>query len=231
MRKKYLLLAFSAIMLLMASCDKPAPAPIKVAGVSLNQTSVKLVEGDQVTLIATVTPSDAANKNVSWTSSDNSIATVDNGKVTAVKVGTATITVITEDGNKTASCTVTVTARTYPVESVTLDKDAVELTEGADITLTATVNPSNATNKNISWTSSDNAIATVENGKVTAVKAGTATITVKTEDGNKTATCAVTVNKKKVDTVEDDGSLNYGPGGGAGDNIDENKDIYDGGSF
>ncbi|MBQ2006504.1 MAG: Ig-like domain-containing protein, partial [Bacteroidales bacterium] len=69
MRKKYLLLALSAIMLLMVSCDKPAPAPIKVAGVSLNQTSVKLVEGDQVTLIATVTPSDAANKNVSWISS------------------------------------------------------------------------------------------------------------------------------------------------------------------
>lgn len=231
MRKKYLLLALSAIMLLMASCDKPAPAPIKVAGVSLNQASVKLVEGDQVTLIATVTPSDAANKNVSWISSDNTIATVDNGKVTALKVGSATITVTTQDGNKTATCSVTVTARTYPVESVTLSNDSVELTEGKEVTLTATVNPDNATNKNITWSSSDTAIATVDNGKVTAIKAGTATITVTTEDGNKTASCVVKVNKKKVDTVEDDGNLNYGPGGGAGDNIDENKDIYDGGSF
>ena len=232
MGKKYLLLAFSAIMMfMMASCEKPGQDAIKVEGVSLNVTSIELAEGDQTTLTATVNPSNATNKNVSWTSSDNAVATVANGKVTAVKAGTATITVKTEDGNKTATCTVTVTAKTYPVESVTLDNTSVELTEGAETTLTATVNPSNATNKNVTWTSSDSNVATVANGKVTAVKAGTATITVKTEDGNKTATCTVTVTAKSVDTEDDEGDLNYGGDGAAGDNIDEDKDIYDGGSF
>ena len=72
---------------------------------------------------------------------------------------------------------------------------------------------------------------TVANGEVTAIKAGTATITVKTEDGNKTATCTVTVKKKKIDTEKDNGGLNFGKGGGAGDNIDEEEDIFDGGSF
>lgn len=231
MGKKNLLLAFCAIVLMMASCEKPVPAPISVTGVSLSQTSLQLVEGDQATLTATVIPSDAENKKVSWTSSDNGIATVSNGKVTAVKAGTATITVKTEDGNKTASCAVTVAPKVYPVESVTLDKTAIELTEGEKITLTATVNPSNATNKNVSWSSSDTSIASVANGEVTAVKAGTATITVKTEDGNKTATCTVTVKKKKIDTEKDNGGLNFGKGGGAGDNIDEEEDIFDGGSF
>ena len=232
MGKKYLLLAFSAIMMfMMASCEKPLQDTIKVEGVSLNVTSVELTEGDQTTLTATINPSNATNKNVTWTSSDNNVATVANGKVTAVKAGTATITVKTEDGNKTATCTVTVTAQTYPVESVTLDKTSVELTEGDEVTLTATVNPANATNKNVTWTSSDNAVATVANGKVTAVKAGTATITVTTEDGNKTATCTVTVTAQSVDTEEDEGDLNYGGEGSAGDNIDEDKDIYDGGSF
>ena len=202
-----------------------------VESVTLDKTSVELTEGAETTLTATVNPSNATNKNVTWTSSDSNVATVANGKVTAVKAGTATITVKTEDGNKTATCTVTVTAQTYPVESVTLDKTSVELTEGDETTLTATVNPSNATNKNVSWTSSDNAVATVANGKVTAVKAGTATITVKTEDGNKTATCTVTVTAKSVDTEDDEGDLNYGGDGAAGDNIDEDKDIYDGGSF
>ena len=114
---------------------------------------------------------------------------------------------------------------------MTLDKTTVELTEGAETTLTATVNPSNATNRNVTWTSSDNAVATVANGKVTAVKVGTATITVKTEDGNKTATCTVTVTAKSVETEKDEGDLNYGSEGAAGDNIDEDNDIYDGGSF
>ena len=84
-------------MFMMASCEKPLQDTIKVEGVSLNVTSVELTEGDQTTLTATVNPANATNKNVTWTSSDNNVATVANGKVTAVKAGTATITVKTED--------------------------------------------------------------------------------------------------------------------------------------
>ena len=236
MRKihNFILLALSMPVLLMASCQEPLPEVFSVVNVTLDKTSVTLTEGDVTTLTATVSPSNATNKNVIWSSSDNTVATVSNGKVTAVKAGTATITVKTEDGNKTATCTVTVNARTYPVESVTLDKTSVTLTEGDVTTLTATVTPSNATNKNVIWSSSDNTVATVSDGKVTAVKAGTATITVKTKDGNKSATCTVTVIKKggdKVKTEKDEGSLNYGSNGSAGDNIDEENDVFDGGSL
>ena len=120
---------------------------------------------------------------------------------------------------------------TIHVDGVSLNPSSIQMVEGEQTTLIATVTPSDAENKKVSWSTSDSSVATVENGKVTAIKAGTATITVKTEDGNKTASCNVTVKKKNVDTEEDNGDLNFGAGGGAGDNIDEEKDIFNGGSF
>ena len=169
-----------------------------VESVSLDKTSLELTEGDKATLIATVLPENASNKDISWTSGDEKVATVSAaGEVTAVTPGKATITVTTEDGNKTAKCEVTVNKKIYPVESVSLDKASLELTEGDKATLTATILPENASNKNISWTSGDERVATVSAaGEVTAVAPGKATITVTTEDGNKTAKCEVMVNKK-----------------------------------
>ena len=172
-----------------------------VQSVSLNKTAMELTEGDEATLTATINPSNATNRNLTWTSSNNEVATVTDGKVSAVKIGKATITVTTEDGNKTASCEITVKEKVYPVESVSLDKSEMELTEGDEATLMATVNPSNASNKNVIWSSDKTSVATVADGKIIAVKAGIATITVKTEDGGKTATCKVTV-KEKVYPVE-----------------------------
>ena len=169
------------------------PAPIAVASVRLNYTSMTLVEGDNQTLMATILPSNAENQNVLWSSTNVSVATVAEGVVTAIKPGSATIIVATEDGGKTATCSVTVKAKVYPVTGVTLDKTSYELTEGDAFTLTATVNPSNATNKAVRWTSSQPSVATVSNGTVTALQAGTTVITVTTEDGGKTATCSVTV--------------------------------------
>ncbi|MCF0177481.1 MAG: Ig domain-containing protein, partial [Bacteroidales bacterium] len=173
---------------------------IAVTGVSLDKSELTLTEGETETLKAIVAPDNATNKNISWKSSNTAIATIDNsGKVTAVKNGEATITVTTEDGNKTATCKVTVKEKIYPVESVSLDKSEISLTEGESETLTATIKPDNATNKNINWSSTDEAIATVDNtGKITAVKAGEATITVTTEDGGKTATCNVQINAKPI---------------------------------
>ncbi|MBQ8208651.1 MAG: peptidoglycan DD-metalloendopeptidase family protein [Clostridia bacterium] len=166
-----------------------------VSGVTLNTSISTITVGNTLTLTATISPSNAANKNVSWTSSNTSIATVSNGVVTAKAAGTATITVKTSDGSKTATCTVTVKANTVSVTGVTLNKTEATLTVGDTLTLTATVAPSNATNKNVSWTSSNTSVATVSNGVVTAKASGTATITVKTTDGNKTASCKITVNK------------------------------------
>jgi transglutaminase/protease-like cytokinesis protein 3 len=138
---------------------------------------------------------------VTWTSSNNNVATVDNtGKVTAKAAGTAIITVTTADGSKSASYTVTVTAA--PVEpvavtGVTLNKSEASLVVGNTETLTPTINPSNATNRNVTWTSSNNNVATVDNtGKVTAKAAGTAIITVTTADSSKTASCTLTVSRR-----------------------------------
>ena len=86
------------------------------------------------------------------------------------------------------------TAKNVAVTGVTLDKSEVSITVGKTATLTATITPSNATNKNVSWTSSDEGVATVENGVVTAVAEGSATITVTTEDGKYSASCEVTVS-------------------------------------
>jgi uncharacterized protein YjdB len=166
-----------------------------VTGVTLDITGKELAEGETVTLKATVSPDNATNKNVSWSSSNNAVATVgQNGKVTAVAKGTATITVTTADGNKTATCKVTVIAK---VASVSLNKSALTLNIGDEETLIATITPSNADDQAVSWSSSNNAVAAVDqNGKVKAVAKGTATITVTTADGNKTATCEVTVIAK-----------------------------------
>jgi uncharacterized protein YjdB len=155
--------------------------------------------GETLQLTATIFPDNASNKNVSWSSSDEAVATVtDDGLVTAVSAGSAEITVTTADGGKTATCTVTVNTPAVPVQSVSLDIKQMNLYTGETQLLTATVYPNNASNRNVSWSSSNNAVATVTDGLVTAVSAGSAEITVTTADGNKTATCNITVNTPVV---------------------------------
>ena len=176
--------------------------PVPVTGVSLDKITLELFTGNTATLTATVHPDNATNQNVTWSSDKPEVATVDNGTVTAVGAGEATITVTTEDGCKTATCIVTVTV---PVTGVKLNKETLELFTDGSETLTATVEPGNATNKNVTWSSSDETIATVDNnGTVTAVGAGEATITATA--GGITATCVVHVRKPA--TVEASGSTN-----------------------
>ena len=167
---------------------------VPVTGVSLNTSTLNLIEGGTDTLTATVEPNNATNRNVTWSSDNPSVATVNNGVVSAVSEGTATITVTAQgDSTKSASCTVTVTAATVSVTGVTLNKTSTSLYVGDTETLTATVAPDNATNKAVTWTSSNPSVATVKNGVVTAVAPGIAVITATTQDGNHTAACAVTV--------------------------------------
>lgn len=175
-----------------------APVPtVNVSSVSLNKTSTSIEAGYTETLTATVLPNNASDKSVTWSSSAPSIASVDeNGVVTANAVGTAVITVTTTDGSKTATCNVTVTPNLTPiaVTGVSLDKSQLPLVVGASATLTATVAPATANNKAVTWQSSAPTIASVNNGVVSALAVGNATITVTTTDGGKTATCAVTVS-------------------------------------
>ena len=184
-------------------CTEKELDSIVVSSITLNVTSIEMTEGDTQSLVATISPSNATNKTVTWSSSDKTVASVSAGKVTALKAGKATITVKTEDGGKTATCKVTVKAKVYPVTGVTLDKTSATLTEGDEFVLTATVNPSNATNKTVTWSSSDKMVATVSDGKVTALKAGKATITVTTEDSGKTASCEVIVRIKSLEDWEE----------------------------
>ncbi len=183
----------------------PTPTPsnttVKVVSVALSSTTVSLTEGDSQSITVTISPSNATDKKYTFSSSDTSIVTIDeNGKISALKAGEATITVTTSDGNKTATCKVTVKDKGIPVESLSLDKTELSLTEKQTETLTATVHPENATNTDVTWTSSDPSIATVdENGKITAVKEGEVTITVTSSDGNKTATCKVLINAIVLD--------------------------------
>lgn len=192
------------------------PDPVSVTGVSLNKNATTIAIGANETLTATITPANADNQAVTWSSNNTAVASVDqNGKVTGVSAGTATITVTTQDGNKTASCTVTVpdpSADPVAVTGVSLNKTSTSLTVGATETLTATVAPANATNQAITWSSNNTAVASIDqNGKVTAVAAGTATITVTTQDGNKTATCTVTVSAAVTPTVPQSGLIIHVP--------------------
>ena len=230
---------------------------IPVTSVTLNQTTASLKKGETLTLTATVAPSDAANKSVTWSSGNTSVATVTtSGVVTAVGEGTAVITVKTADGGKTASCTVAVAhthnytgtyyetahphkayskcscgeinytgatqkvascASCYPVTGVTLDKTTATLKKGETLTLSVTVSPSDAANKAFTVTSSnpsvmsakyrigicvgdlfDGSTCTASHCEFTALSAGSTTLTFTTKDGQKTATCTVTVTEPVV---------------------------------
>ena len=173
---------------------------VNVTEVTLDKTELTLTEGETETLTATVKPDNADNRKVTWSSDKTEVATVDGaGRVTAVKAGEAVVTVTTEDGGKTATCKVTVKAKVIGVTEVTLDRTELTLTEGETETLTATVRPDNADNRKVTWSSDKTEVATVDGaGRVTAVKAGEAVVTVTTEDGGKTATCKVTVKAKAV---------------------------------
>ncbi len=183
--------------------------PILVSSVSVDKTTADLKVGDSVKLTAAVAPANATNKNVTWSSDNAKVATVDNaGTVKAVAEGTAHIVVTATDGSgKAAICTVKVTKKIVDVTKVTLDQTAVEIKANETVTLTATVAPSDATDKTVTWTSSDTTVATVANGVVTPVAGGETTITAKA--GKVTATCVVTVIAEKDALAETDYTYNY----------------------
>ena len=195
--------SFCLIVLLAGiaiGCVPEQTPVIKVESVAIKPGDVTLTEGETTTLTAEVLPKDATDKTVKWSSSDERIVMVSSsGKVLAIAAGKAAITAKAED--KTDIITVTVVAKPIPVTGISLDKASIILTAGEHEQVTATITPANATNKNVSWTSSDTKVATVADGTVTGVGAGTATITAKAEDGGKTAECTVTVKPKAIPTT------------------------------
>lgn len=165
---------------------------------AVTPSRIEIIEGGSAALSVRVSPEAASDRAVAWSSSDRSVVTVDKtGTVQGLKPGTATVTATAE--GKSGTCAVTVKAKAVNVTDVSLDRTELTLTEGEAETLTATVRPDNADNRKVTWSSDRTEVATVGgDGRVTAVKAGEAVVTVTTEDGGKTATCKVTVKAKVV---------------------------------
>ena len=194
----FLSLAF--LFFSFSACKKVGTELVDVVSISIDKTSIQLKVGETVTLSATVNPSNASDKTVTWSSSDVSIAAVDDGIVKALKIGTATIKA--KAGDKTATCSITIVPT--EVSSITLDKSSASLKVGETVTLIATVGPQDATDRTVIWASSDTTVITVSNGVVTAKNLGTATITAKA--GDKTATCSITVVPTEVSSITLDNS-------------------------
>ena len=190
---KRILFTLTLALVALAGCKKETPEPIAVTSVSLDKTEVGLIVGESANVKAIVKPDDAANKEVKWTVANTSIATVDEGEVTAVAVGETTLIVTTVDGGHTATIPVKVTAKAVKVSQIKLVGMPTEFTVGRSFTISAVITPDDATDKSVTFTSSNPEVATVEYTKsennyslalLKAVGPGKATITATANDGS-----------------------------------------------
>ena len=199
------MIATTLVTVKNASIPIPTQTPMVITSLSFAQDNVSVKKGNTSKLIVEVKPSELADSKLTWTSSDTNIATVDeNGMVKGLKVGTVNITVMSSNGKK-ATCIVNVTSDTIEVEKITLNPDKTILDIGEMGQITATIEPENATDRELVWTSSDTGIATVdENGVVKGIKEGTVTITAKTKDGKVSETIIITIKEDEKLKVYDE---------------------------
>jgi len=176
---------------------------INVSSIELDKTEISLTEEDTYKLNATIKPQNASNKNIVWETSDNKVAIVNDGKITAKGKGTTIITAKSSDGTKTATCIVNVAEKekNIPVSGIKLDKEKLELYIGDAFGINVIIEPNDATNKTVTWTSSNTKIVQVSDGKITAKGKGTAIVTATTSNG-KTAKITITVKEKPKETIE-----------------------------
>jgi uncharacterized protein (TIGR02145 family) len=191
---KRIVICLTALLPLFAACEKGGETgPVSVKEIRLSQNTLALNIGGSETLTVEVAPADAIDTTVAWESSDTGVATVENGEVTALAAGTADI--VASAGGQIDVCRVTVSAASnVAVTGITLSQTEATLGPGDMLTLTATVLPENATNRHVSWRSSNPALATVVGGEVTALANGNVTIRAITEEGDIEAVCLLTVN-------------------------------------
>ena len=188
---------------------------ITVEKVPVTSVEITTVEGMALGVNGTtsleykISPENATNKEVTWSSSDTSVATVSaDGTITGLKEGTTTITVTSKD-NTGATDTYSLTVEVVHVDRVSLDKTTLKMEVGDTETLVATVLPGTAGNKAVIWSSSDSDVVSVSNGVVTAKGLGSSTVTVTTVDGSKTATCTVVVQKTQLNVTFYDGNGDF----------------------
>lgn len=178
------------------ACDPTVdPIPEEGVDISLNKEELVLEIGQSERLVAAFDPVDASNTAHTWSSGNPKIASVDEtGNVTGVSVGETTVAVKALDGGKMATCRVTIVEKFISVTGITLDQSECTMIEGDELVLVATIKPSNASKKAVSWSSDNKEVAVVSTeGRITAIASGEATITATTEDGEKTASCKITV--------------------------------------
>ena len=182
-----------------------------VTSIELSETEMSVKKGTIFWLNATVVPNTADNKNITWASSDTSLATVDQtGMVTTLAVGTVTISCVSEDNGAVAYCVVEITE---PVTGLSLNTTYQEMVAGTKFVIVPTVLPVEAPNKNVTFVSSDPEVATVdENGVVTALIGGKCEILVTTEESKLTATCTIVVKEfvKSIEITDSKDLLNVG---------------------
>jgi len=185
---------------------------IPVESISLSKNDINLEVGDSVALNVTFAPVDASDKIITWVSSNANIAIVNNGVVIGVNPGVTTVIAMTSNG-KTASCRVEVSEKTYYAERITLSDSSLEIRIGEYYNLTATITPDYTTDKSLMWSSSAPDVVKVENGKITALSQGSATITATTTNGI-SASCTVTTVYVPVTEIVIDSSVIYVDAGG-----------------
>lgn len=198
----YLLFCLFITLISVESCSKDKDDDlVATPEITLNKTSLILEKGKGERLIASFTPTDTPNQGHTWSSSAPDIASVDEtGMVSAIGLGESIITVTALNGKKTAKCLVTVTDKIINVTGVSLEETDASMVAGEHLQLKVIIEPSTATDKSVTWSSSDNKVASVdEQGMVTAITEGENYITAKTNDGEKTASCKVKVRAKGVD--------------------------------
>ncbi|MDH2338724.1 Ig-like domain-containing protein [Clostridium perfringens] len=181
--------------------DRPV---VPVQSITLNQTNLSLKKGNTYKLEVTILPSEATDKTLNWSSSRDEIATVKNGEVTAIEEGVCDIIVSSNSGDVSAKCKVTVEANNeiVNVNTISLNKKTHTMKVDETVNLTFTIDPPNATNQTVTW-EANNQNCIVENGLVTAKTKGECIITVRTQEGNKTDTCTITIEEKEaVEPVE-----------------------------
>ena len=183
-----------------ASCTVTVENPnfVHIDEIKMKTEELNLNKGENGWIGVTYNPSNASNKVLTWKSSNEDVAIVREGNVKAVGEGTAILTATSEDGGKTASCKVIVTGGKKHLENIVLKTTTLEMKPGEGKTIYVEYNPSDVEDKVLYWTSNNEKVVTVREGYVKAVGEGTTTITATSRDGNKTATCKITVSDGTV---------------------------------
>ena len=184
------------------TCDKDKCKNKQIESLSFAQDEISVKKGETIRLIVMIYPSELSGSKLTWKSSDSNIVSVDkNGVVKGINEGSAIITVTSSNG-KTATCTIKVVKESVNVQKIKLTPVKTNIDIGSSTQVSAVIEPANATNRDLVWTSSDTKIATVnKNGVVKGLKSGTVTITAKTKDGKVVASTTITVNKKEIESL------------------------------